>query len=498
MNQNLITFLDFKYELVEKFAIERNGIQIIEMDNKIEIYNDVFRTIPLFITKEDNKIIIFSNYINFYNLKHKLNIDKIGFWETILFGFALGTRTLYQNIKQMTSASKIIINKKDMSYTIERYWDFQVDEDHSIKDENSAAKGLYSILNKNFAKIENDKKYFTGISGGMDSRITLAFLTNHIKKENLNLFTFGFSDKIYEYKYAKEISKKLNLHKPEFHKLDKLTYYNSIKFMPYFTGGQISINHSPLYSYLDKLEPNKEILIATSYSEIIFSLKTEEKKSEKILSFENKVNNCEQIDDKIKKNILDDLNLIKDNYSKTNCFSSIDDYLYLTEQHPKFHEYLTFLFKEKVEVFNPYTDFELLKYVISIPKQFKYRKKLQDNILNNNFNLMDKNVSSSRFEWGDAGGKLEWIQFKLINRINIILRIITRGRIEILNPYQTEEQSRLMYAYFQKIVNKELLSFYKKDLISEKNFKFFEKLPLKSQDVIERYHLLSLGEIIND
>lgn len=497
MNNEIVEFLDFKYEIVKNFCFNKNGIQVIETESSIEIYNDVFRTIPLFISFIDEKLIIFSNYINLNKLKLELQIDKVGFWETILFGFALGTRTLYKNIKQMPSASKIVINKKNKSFNIERYWDFHIEEDSSINTIDKAEKGLYELLDKSFSKLRSDKNYITGISGGMDSRITLAFLKKHIKKENLDLFTYGYSDKIYEYKYAKSIADNLNFVQPEFHELNKSTYLESINFLPYFTGGQISIDHSPLYSYLSKLQDTNKTLIATSYSEIIFSLKAEKSKTYEILSFETKLKNNTLVSEKIKEEIYKDISNIKMEYNKTNCFSNINEFLYTSEQHPKFHEYLTFLFKDKIDVINPYTNFEILKYVMSIPKQFKYRKKLQDRLLHNYFELRDKNVSSSRFEWGEAGGKFEWFRFKITNKINVLLRILTKGHIEILNPYQTEEQSRLIYKYFQKMINLELDSFLKKDLIDLKTYKHYKKLPLKSLGVIERFRILSLGKIIN-
>ena len=41
-----------------------------------------------------------------------------------------------------------------------------------------------------------------GMIGGMDSRITLTFLSKYVPKENLELFTYGFDERLLEYKYA--------------------------------------------------------------------------------------------------------------------------------------------------------------------------------------------------------------------------------------------------------------------------------------------------------
>ena len=121
----------FKKE--QQYNVRQNGIQIIEDKNRIEIYNDVFRTAPLFIAKDvENNLIVFSNFDDFYDFENVNKvIDEVGFWEIVLFGSGLWDRTLYKNVNQMPGASKIVIDRVTNKYTIERYWDFNVEEDAS-------------------------------------------------------------------------------------------------------------------------------------------------------------------------------------------------------------------------------------------------------------------------------------------------------------------------------------------------------------------------------
>ena len=166
------------YINVKNFNIKQNGIQIIEDNNKIEIYNDPFRTVPLFITKDlKGKLIIFSNFEDYYKFENvDKSIDEAGFWEIILFGSGLWTRTLYTNVEQMPAASKIIVDKITNEYQIEKYWDFNIVENKSINSLEKAAKGLYNRLDAIFSKLDRNQKYVMGMSGGMDSRITLAII----------------------------------------------------------------------------------------------------------------------------------------------------------------------------------------------------------------------------------------------------------------------------------------------------------------------------------
>jgi hypothetical protein len=83
----------FNYIKKETFDIRLNGIQLVESDNIIEIYNDPFSTVPLYIAKEKTGgLIIFSNFDDIYEFESiDLTIDEVGFWEIVLFGSELWT-----------------------------------------------------------------------------------------------------------------------------------------------------------------------------------------------------------------------------------------------------------------------------------------------------------------------------------------------------------------------------------------------------------------------
>jgi len=260
------------FDTVERFDISKNGIQVVENSEQVEVYNDPFRTIPLFIAKNKNsELIIFSNFEDFYKFENiDKTIDEAGFWEIVLFGSGLWTRTLYKNVEQMPSASKIVIDKNTNQYTIDRYWDFNIKEDTNIDSIEKAAKGLYDRLDGIFSKLDRNKKYVMGLSGGMDSRITLAFLSKYVPKENLKLFTFGYDENILEYRYAKEIAMTFGYDEPIFYKLTVSSYRNALDYMPKMTGGQIGINHCHMIDFFKSNNLDEYINISTYYTDAIF------------------------------------------------------------------------------------------------------------------------------------------------------------------------------------------------------------------------------------
>ena len=491
-----------KYTSVQEFDIKQNGIQIIENNEKIEIYNDPFRTIPLFILKDKNdELIIFSNFDDFYELENiNGTIDKAGFWEIILFGSGLWTRTLYENVEQMLSASKIIIDKKTNNYKIERYWDFNIEVDESIDSIEKAAQGLYDRLDDIFSRLDKNQKYVMGMSGGMDSRITLAFLSKYIPKENLLLFTYGFDDRLLEYKYACEVAMELGYNKPKFHKLTKESYIDAMDNLPQMSGGQIGINHCHIIDFFKKNDLKNYKQISTYYSDAILGWDTKLiKKIDKIENnfYNNSLDNIDYLTNEIKDKIKIDAIRIFEQFELISNYSSLDEYKYITERNQKFHNYLASLQNSFLDTLLPFTNYKLLSYSQSIPLKYKSEKQLIDYILENYFELNKLNNISSRFQWGSRfSGYLDWYNFRFLNKANAILRPLTKGYIQLFNKYQTEEQDRLLYRDFQDELQNATSKFLEIGLMTKEQKELWDKLPLRSSGVGERYNLISLGKLV--
>lgn len=495
---------NINYNKVQTFNIKQNGIQIIENETKIEIYNDPFRTIPLFITKDkNNELIIFSNFEDFYKMKNvDKTIDEAGFCEIVLFGSGLWTRTLYKNVEQMPSASKIIIDKQTNKYTIERYWNFNIEEDKSINSIEKAAQGLYDRLDSIFSKLDRNQKYVMGMSGGMDSRITLAFLSKYIPKENLELFTYGHDERLLEYKYACEVAAVFGYNKPIFHKLTKKSYESAKKYLPKMSGGQIGVNHCHILDYFHNSNLVDRVQISTYYSDAILGWDTKEGKKLNNIETNWYTNILEKsiplsIEENIKKSITEDSVKIFEYLNDKANYCSLDEYKYVSERNQKFHNYLASIQNRLITTELPFVNYDLFTYTQSIPSKYKYEKQLIDYILKNYFNIDKLGNISSRFQWGSRFSNVkQWYNFKLLNRINAILRPLTKGNIQLLNKFQTEEQERLLYRDFHNDLKNSTSKFVDLGLMTKAQKRFWDTLPLKSSGIGERYYLISLGQIL--
>lgn len=490
---------------VDRFDIQNNGIQLVENGHSIKIYNDPFRTIPLFITRDSsNELIIFSNFEDYYRLESvNWGVDEVGFWEIVLFGSGLWDRTLYKNVKQMPAATCLTINKVSEQYIIERYWDFDINENKRIDSIEKAAEGLYDRLDNIFSKLDRNQKYVMGLSGGMDSRITLAFLSKYIHLESLELFTYGFDERLLEYKYACEVADALGYNKPKFHKLIAQSYIDAMDYLPQMSGGQIGINHCHITSFLreNKFEEYKQI--STYYSDAIFGWDSVYEKNIQPIQenfYASTLKNISFISDEIKKEIYNDSKRLYEGFRGELNYSTLDEYKYVTERNQKFHMFMASIQGRFISNELPYANFELLRYILSIPLKFRAQKQLVDYLLDNyftNISSRDFRNISSRFQWGSKfAGQIQFYWFKFLNRSNAILRPLTNGRIQLFNKYQTEEHERFLYSDFKSDLLAATEKFLLMGILSPEQKKEFDKLPLRSAGVAERYALISLSKIL--
>lgn len=486
-----------------QFDINLKGLQKIENQTFITIYTDIFRSVPLYVSKDNFGLVVFSDFIDFQNIiEPNKNIDEVGFWETLLYGTPLWTRTIFKNIQQIPGASKITITKSTLEYKIEKYWNYDVKENHDIKTLREAAEGLNSHLNRIFDRIDVNKTYYMGLSGGLDSRLSLSYLSKRISRKNINLFTFGFNSDILEYQYAKNVANAFGYENVMFHKIDASTYRDALTFMPQRSLGQLSISHTHILSFFRKLNLKDALQISNYNSDALFGFAT---KLPKLISDDYKETNYfkrlksyQFIGQGITDAILEDLYKITEGYENSFNYSSIDEYIYATERHSKFHMHLAWLQSRFIETLNPYADLELLKYMISVPLKYREQKVILDEVFKiffSEFDLAQTPQISSRFSRRFSTTE-DWAQFKFINVANAILRKVTDGRMQIFNKFQTEEHERLLFRDFKKDLKMATQGFMELGILNSNSKKFFDKIPMRAIDADMRYSLISLNSLL--
>ncbi len=496
---------------VEQCAMDIHGVVVYETQDHIKIYTDPFNTIPIFYCESDS-IYLSSDILSCLNFGNNKQVDLAGFWELIKYGICIGSRTLYKSIKQIPAASCLIINKNNHSYNIDKYWDYFVPVNSDLSTMNEAVQRLDIIFMEIFKKIISGDyydNYVMGLSGGLDSRLSINYLSRYLDSDNLHLFTFGADKRTLEYEYAMQIAVLLGVKPPKFCKISDSTYFDSLNNLSKQTAGHINFMHGHISKCL--LMSDFDIVntcqISNYFSDAIFGwccISPAEDIDVGFERFKNEVLVDKTIPMRVRDEIVDDLTSV---FSKCNDkltdhnYSTFFEYFYMSEKNTKFHSYLTFNQSRIMPVISPFTDINLVKFMLSVPINYRRGKDVIDELLNSVSKFSGESVGdiSSR-DFNRATNKLGWhtprgSKFKLINRINVIFDIISSGKIRLNNVELTEDFQGAYHRNFRASMNDAV------DYLSDHNVlntsvarKRFKPLRIRPNGIGENMQLLSIVE----
>lgn len=80
--------------------------------------------------------------------------------------------------------------------------------------------------------------------------------------------------------------------------------------------------------------------------------------------------------------------------------------------------------------------------------------------------------------------------------LNAFLRFGTRGQVQFLNKFQTEEQEKLLFTHFNKDLHRATSIFNELGLLSHDGKLFYDRLPLRAVDTGARFSLITLSKLL--
>lgn len=499
------SLLDFvEADNIIEVCKKNKGIAIKCTKENIEIYNDPFCSVPIYVGKCNNKILVTSEFKDFCenNIVHP---DKVGIYETMLYGSGVHDRTIIEEIKQLPAACKVTIFPTN-EWIIEPYWNFDILLNEDIKSMDMAVEKTYECLTNIFINYK-DKKIIMGLSGGLDSRLSACMLSENVCKENIEFFTFGYSKYIKEYKIAQKVTRTLDMPRPRFFKLLKDDYLNA-DCVAKNTGGQIGINHSHMYMCIKKCEDVKDkIFISNYYSDAVMGWEANGQSSKIAIEdshyYEMLKHNNLRIEPEIAEKIDEDLKKIGKRFPKQGNFSGINEFIYVIERNTKFHVRMSALCNELMTIELPYANFELLSCVLSLPIKYRAEKKIEKEIIEQKF-FSAKDISSRRYsERGETTEKeysvtekifykFGYYRMRIINFVNVVLAKCSGSRVQIINPYLTENQTVVLNRYLYSNYLEALRYLEDKKIIKEELRKRIENKEYRTKNTGLKYTLIGL------
>lgn len=482
-------------------VIERN------LEGSTLVYNDPFCTIPVYFREERDQIVVTSSPQRVVSYQGA-PLDPVGFWETVIFGTGVWTRTPFQGLRSLPSACRLALDKEA---EVTRYWNFGGGPSGE-KDERGAVEGLDALLSRKFERF-GGQKVVLGLSGGMDSRLAALYLHNVVPPENVRLFTFAVSSASNEFRYAKEVAKALGWFPPELFLLKDVHYREGLEYLPYWTAGQIGNNHCHIAQYLRRAAPGfgpDPVHLSTYYTDALLGWECNGELGDlgvESAAIYRKALTHPWLSEQIREEILADISLSLKDASGSSGFSSAVEFGYVTERHPRFHLALAFAQSQFMGTVTPFADFELLEFIRAVPLGLRRRKRIIDALIAyRRPKLLEIGNSSSReYFYGSNnlmlkrgwGGKLNYFRFRLLNALNDCSVLLT-GKCVVENPFQTEEPVAVYRRRYARLLKEVVQSGPISELLLGGRVENDELTApkLREKNIAEKYQLVNLAQIL--
>jgi asparagine synthase (glutamine-hydrolysing) len=170
----------FRHDQIVSFAENTDGefvfLLVDSVQKKALVFNDRFGRLPMYLRKNQKSFVI-SREIRFVkNIFGALEHDKIAHAQTLLFGFSLGKRTLWEEITRFPPHAQFLIDFEKSSFQLTEYFAFPKVEKNSV--EKSDIEQMVAHLRKALeTRINKLYRPVISLSGGLDSRLLAVLST---------------------------------------------------------------------------------------------------------------------------------------------------------------------------------------------------------------------------------------------------------------------------------------------------------------------------------
>lgn len=290
----------------------------------------------------------------------------------------------------------------------------------------------------------------------------------------------------------------------EFIKLVGQDYVNS-QYVPQTTGAQIGLDHIHMYNAI-KRQMKDATIISNYYSDAVMGWDTIPHKENTLMQdsdyYKKLQNNHLFLRKEIKEAIKIDLEKICIRWPEQGNFSCMNEFIYVTERNPKFHIRMSAMCRSISNVVLPYADYQLLNIMISIPLENRADKLIEKKIIGRYLNIRD--ISSRRYSersrFTEKNYSMEerlfylygYYKMRVFQAFNVFLAKFTHYRLQIVNPYITENQNYVLNKSLWNLFNESIDYLAKESYISADTFRILKRKEYRSIHTSLKYSIISV------
>ena len=175
--------VDYK-EKLQSWLKDSDGDFVLSVfrksDKKMFFLNDILGRLPVYFFKSKNEFILTRDFSQISNLIPEISTDKMALAQTLLFGYPLGKRTLFDNVFCLKPATLMVFNPNEFVLNFENINELNFENKKNIEQsQKEASEKLHQYFieaTKNRAGIS--KNNLLSLSGGLDSRAVLSAFDN--------------------------------------------------------------------------------------------------------------------------------------------------------------------------------------------------------------------------------------------------------------------------------------------------------------------------------
>lgn len=244
-------------------AVRLNGAFIAaiwdQVKRKLFIINDRLGLYPLYYAQV-NGTFLFSTGVRSLIMESNLprEVDQVAIAEILTFDHALHDHTLLKSVKLLQQATTLVYSDGQMK--IESYWDFTYPEHYQLRSETEWMEGFLAVMRQAVKRQVAHDEVPAGIllSGGLDSRVLVAYLSDKENHQPIICFTWGIPG-CDDARYAKEVSNILGA-KYEFFELKPDWLINKANEAVRITDGLANIVNMHALANVDEQSKHTRVL----------------------------------------------------------------------------------------------------------------------------------------------------------------------------------------------------------------------------------------------
>ena len=162
-------------------------------------------------------------------------LDDAALRKYFAYGYVPAPRTFLQSVSKLPAGHLLLLDLRDLSHRVERYWQYVPDpsEESGARQEAQWIEEFRALLDAAVARrLVADVRVGCFLSGGIDSSVVTALAVKHAGKERIKAFSIGFDEATFdETRYARLVAQYVGAD----HQIDTLSARRALDILPDLT-----------------------------------------------------------------------------------------------------------------------------------------------------------------------------------------------------------------------------------------------------------------------